>query len=183
MPTLIAFFKKRLPENKETLLALSGLAFLVFGWELRALFFNFPAFLLSYTVGEILVIAAYMMSVALLETTLLMLLVFLLAIILPHKLFADGFSYKAFFLFVGLAAVSIHLQYVMNNQPKISFLARELAMGLAAWIFLSVLTHFVPFVKKIVLDILDRLTIFTYIYIPLGILSVVVVAFRLLIER
>lgn len=177
---MIEFFKKRLPEKKEITLALAGLAFLVFGWELRALFFNFPAFVLSYTVGEILVIAAYMMASALLETALLMSFVLLLAIVLPHKLFADGFSYKAFFLFAGLAAVSIHLQYVMNNQPRISFLVRELALGLAAWLLLSALTHFVPFIKKIVLDILDRLTIFSYIYLPLGAFSLFVVALRLL---
>lgn len=180
MSTIREFFTQRLPEKKELTLALSGLTFLVFGWQLRALFYNFPAFLLSYTVGEILVIAAYMLAFALIETAVVMAFVLVLAIILPHKLFAEGFSYKSFFLFLSLGAVSVYLQYVMNNQPKIAFLARELAYGLAAWILLSLLTYFVPVVKKIILDILDRLTIFTYIYIPLGILSLLVVTFRLI---
>jgi hypothetical protein len=180
MSNILEFFTKRLPEKKEITLALAGLTFLVFGWELRTLFFNFPAFLLSYTVGEILSIAAYMLSFALLETAIVMVFALFVAIILPHKLFAEGFSYKAFFLFVGMATISIHLQYVMNNQPKISFLVRELAIGLAIWILFSLLTYFVPIVKKIVLDILDRLTIFSYIYIPLGFLSLFVVTFRLL---
>ncbi len=180
MSTILEFFKKRLPEKKEVTLALAGLAFLVFGWELRSLFYNFPSFALSYTVGEIFAIAAYMMSASLLETAIVMSFALFMAAILPRKLFAEGFSYKAFFLFVGLAAISIHLQYVMNNQPKIAFLARELVIGIAIWILLSLLTHFVPLVKKIVLDILDRLTIFSYIYIPLGMLSMLAVTFRLL---
>lgn len=180
MSNILELFTKRLPEKKEITLALAGLTFLVFGWELRALFFNFPAFLLSYTVGEILSITAYMLSFALLETTIVMVLALFMAIILPRKLFAEGFSYKAFFLFVGMAAISIHLQYVMNNQPKISFLVRELAIGLAIWILFSLLTYFVPILKKIVLDVLDRLTIFSYIYIPLGFLSLFVLTFRLL---
>ena len=180
MSEFLLFLKKRLPEKKEITLALAGLGFLVFGWELRSLFYNFPAFSLSYSVGEIFVIAAYMLSAALLETAIVMVFTLFMALVLPRKLFAEGFSYKAFFLFIGLAAISIHLQYVMTNQPKISFLARELAIGLAIWVFLSLLTQFVPLVKKIILDILDRLTIFSYIYFPLGILSIFVVTFRLI---
>ena len=178
-PTL-EFFKKQFPARGEILLALSGLAFLVYGWELRALFFNFPAFVLSYTVGEILVIAAYMLGFALLETAAVMLIALALAVVLPRKLFAEGFSFKAFFLFLGMGAVSVHLQFVMTNQPTVNFLLRELALGLALWILPSALAHYVPIVKKIVLDILDRLTIFTYIYFPLGLISVLVVTFRLL---
>ena len=177
---IFEFVIKRLPAQNEIFLALSGLAFFVFGWELRALFFNFPAFLLSYTLGEILVIAAYMLAFALLETLVVMLLTLVLAMILPRKILAEGFAYKAFFLFVGLGAVSIHLQYVMTNQPKIDFLLRELAFGLALWVLLSLLANYVPVVKKIILDILDRLTIFAYIYFPLGIISLLVVTFRLL---
>ena len=178
--TILHFFQKRLPEKNEMFLALSMAAFLVFTWSMRALFFNFPAFLLSYTVGEILVIAAYMLAFALLETLLATLVILILAVILPGALLKDGFSYKAAFFFIGFGVISIHLQYVMTNQPKISFLLLELGRALALWLVPVLLTRTVTLARRIVMDTLDRLTIFAYIYLPLGALSLLVVTVRLL---
>lgn len=174
------FIQSRLPAREETFLALSMAAFLVFTWTLRALFFNFPAFLLSYSVGEILSISAYMLAVALIETMLVMIPVLLLAVILPGFLMKDGFSYKASFFFIGFGAIAIHLQFVMTNQPKIDYLLLELGRALAFWLIPALLVQFVPWLRKIVMDILDRLTIFSYIYFPLGIISLFVVLVRLL---
>ena len=162
------------------ILALSMAAFLVFTWSMRALFFNFPAFMLSYTMGEILVIAAYMLAFALLETLVVILAMVLLAVILPGALLKEGFSYKASFCFIAFAAISIHLQYTMTNQPKISYLALELGRALVLWLIPVLLVRFVGVVRKIVMDVLDRLTIFSYIYLPLGIISLFAVTIRLL---
>jgi hypothetical protein len=172
--------KHRLPARTEMLLVLSTAAFLVFTWSMRALFFNFPAFLLSYTLGEILVIAAYMLASALLETLLVTLVPIVVAAIFPRKLFREGFSYKASFFLIAFGAISIHMQFVMTNQPKPDFLLLELVRALALWIVPVLLTHFLAPVRKIVMDLLDRLTIFSYIYLPLGLLSLLVVTFRLL---
>jgi hypothetical protein len=174
------FIQRRLPERNEMFLALSMAAFLVFTWSLRALFFNFPAFMLSYTIGEILVISAYMMAFALLETVAAMLVILVLAIILPGVLLKEGFSYKASFFFIGFAVISIHLQFVMTNQPKISYLTLELGRALGIWLVPVLLVHYVEFLRRIVMDILDRLTIFSYIYFPLGLISLLVVIVRLL---
>lgn len=177
---LLDILKNRLPARTEMLLALSTAAFLVFTWSMRALFFNFPAFLLSYTAGEILVIAAYMLAFALLETLLVTAVLIAVAAVLPGRLFKEGFSYKASFLLIVFGAISVHMQFVMTNQPKTDFLLLELVRALALWIVPVLLTHFLAPVRKIVLDVLDRLTIFSYIYLPLGALSLLVVTFRLL---
>lgn len=177
---MIAILKGRLPASNEMLLVLSTAAFLVFTWSVRALFFNVPAFLLSYTVGEILIIAAYMLAFALLETLLMTLLLIVVAALLPARWFKEGFSYKASFLLIAFGVISIHLQFVMTNQPKVDFLLLALARALALWLILVLLTHFVSSIRKVVMDILDRLTIFSYLYLPLGALSLLVVTFRLL---
>lgn len=175
-----AFFKRRLPAKNEMFLVLSTAAFLIFTWSVRTLFFNFPAFLLSYAVGEILVIAAYMLAFALLESLLVTLFLIVISMILPGGLFKDGFSYKASFFLIAFGVVSIHMQNVMTNQPKADFLLLELGRALALWLIPVLLVRYVGVVRKVVLDILDRLTIFSYIYLPLGIVSLLVVAFRLL---
>lgn len=176
---MLDFLKRRLPDNREIVLALSMAAFLVFTWSLRSFFYNVPAFLLSYSLGEILAIAAYMLAFALLETTIIMLVMLALAVVLPGPLLRNGFSYKTAFLLLALGAVSIHLQFIMTNQPKINFLLFELGRGLAVWLAAVLLTRYVAAIQKIVMDVLDRLTIFIYIYIPLGLLSLVVVLIRL----
>jgi hypothetical protein len=176
----IELIKQRLPARNEILLALSMAAFLIFTWSLRALFFNFPGFMLTYTPGDMLVIAAYMLAFALLETLLVMLLLLTLAVLLPGILLKDGFSYKASFLLIAFAIISIHMQYVMTNQPRINFLALELGRALFLFLVPVLFVHFVGIIRKIVMDILDRLIIFSYIYLPLGVISLVVVAARLL---
>jgi hypothetical protein len=175
-----AFFKRRLPAKSELFLVLSTAAFLIFTWSVRALFFNFPAFLLSYAVGEILVIAAYMLAFALLETLLVTLVLIVIAALLPEVLFTRGFSYKASFFLIAFGVISIHMQYVMTNQPKTDFLLMELVRALALWLIPVLLIHYVGAIRRIIMDVLDRLTIFSYVYLPLGLISLLVVTFRLL---
>ncbi len=178
--TLFDFFKRRLPARGDLTLAFSMAAFLVFSWSLRGLFFKFQAYLLSYSIWDLLVIVAYMLAFALVETLLAMTLMTALALILPAAFLKEGFSYKASFFFLAFGLVSVHLQLVMTNQPTTRFLLLELGWGLALWLALAMLTHYVGAVRKVVLDALDRLVIFSYIYIPLGMISLVVIVLRLL---
>jgi hypothetical protein len=180
LKTIPNFFKRRMPARDEILLVLSLAAFLVFSWSLRMLFYQVSAFILSYSLWETLSIAAYMLMFALLETLLVTFFMVVLAVLLPGALLRDGFAYKASFALLAAAAISIHLQIVMTNQPKISFLLIELGRGLALWLVPVLLTRYVGFIRKIVLEVLDRLTIFSYLYLPLGILSLLVVIVRLL---
>ncbi len=174
------FFKRRFPARNDTLIVLSLTAFLVFSWELRMLFYQIPAFLLSYTVWEILSIAAYMLMFALLETLAVTFVMILVALILPGVLFRNGFGYKASWFILVTAAISIHLQFVMSNQPKVNDLLLEAGAGFVVFLVLALMTSYIGLIRKIVLDVLDRLTIFSYIYLPLGVISMFVVIVRLL---
>ena len=174
------FIKRRLPARNDIFLALSVATLLIFTWELRSLFFNAPAFLLSYTAGQILSITAYMLGVALLETLAVMLTVIVLAVILPCVVLRDRFSCKASFLFIALAVVSIQLQFTMSNQPRISYLAGKLFLAFILWLAPVLLVQFIPRFRTFILDLFDRLTIFSYIYLPLGVLSLLVMVVRLI---
>lgn len=174
------FSRQRLPVKEDVKLAFSMAALLVFSWSLRGFFFNVPAYLLSYTVWDILAIAAYMLSFALLETLLVTGGMVLLAALLPQKILKEGFSYKAAWFFLAFGLVSVHIQYTMSNQPKTAFLLRELFAGLALWLLPALLTQFIGAVRRVVLDLLDRLTIFSYLYVPLGMISLIVVVLRLM---
>ena len=174
------FFKRRIPAKNDFFLALSVATLLVFSWELRSLFYNAPALFLSYTLGEFLSIAGYMLAGALIETILIVLSVVILAILLPGVILRDGFAYKASFLFIALAIVSAYLQFNMTNQPKINFLLMQLIVIFVLWLVPVLLIHFIAPLRKFMLDLFDRLIIFSYIYLPLGFVSLLVVIVRLL---
>ena len=173
------FIKRRLPGKNDIFLALSVATVLIFSWELRSLFYNAPAFFLSYSLGEFLSISAYMLATALIETILVMSVAVTLAFILPGVILRDGFAYKASFLLIALAIVSVYLQFNMTNQPKISFLMTQLILVLGLWLAPVLLVQFIAPLRKFVLDLFDRLTIFSYVYLPLGFLSLLVVIVRI----
>ncbi len=175
---ILDFFKRRLPARSETVLVFAMAVFLVFSWALRNIFFQYPSYILSYNVLDILAIVSYEMGFAMLESALVMVFVLALAFILPGKWFKEGFSYKGSFAILSLAAVSIYMQAVMTNQPKISWLGLQLGRGFVLWLIAVLMSHYVPLVRKIVLDILDRLTIFLYVYVPIGMISLLVVIVR-----
>jgi hypothetical protein len=177
-PSLSNFFKRRAPAKEEIRLVFSMAAFCVFTWALRNYFYQFPALILSYNVWDLLSILAYTLFFALIESVLTTAFMVALAFLLPGLFLRKGFAYKGSFAIIAVGVISIHLQLVMSNQPKVNFLLIELARGLALWLVPVLLTRYVPFIRKIVLDVLDRLTIFSYVYFPLGILSLLVVFIR-----
>jgi hypothetical protein len=177
-PTFVDMLKRRIPARNEVVLVFSIAAFCLFSWELRNYFYQFPAFMLSYRLDNLLSIATYALSFALFETMLTMAVMLLLAFILPGFALRDGFGYKGSFFILACAVTSIRLQLLMSNQPKPQFLLMELARLLTMWLVPVLLIQFIPAVRKIVLDILDRMTIFNYVYIPLGGISLLIVVIR-----
>ena len=177
-PPLSNFFKRRMPAREEVKLVFSMAAFCVFTWALRNYFYQFPALILSYNVWDLLSILAYTFFFALIESLLTTAFIVVLAFILPGLFLREGFSYKGSFAIIAAGVISIHLQVVMSNQPKVDFLLIELARWLVLWLAPVLLTRYVPFVRKVVFEVLDRLTIFSYVYVPLGIISLLAVIVR-----
>ncbi len=178
--TILDFLNRRMPARNDIFLALSMAVFIIFSWSLRALFFNLPSFRLSHTNGEILIVAAYTLMIALFESLFVTFGMAILAVLLPGAILKEGFSYKASYFLIASAIIFIHVQSVLTNQTTISYLVIQFALMFAIWLGLVLLTVYVGAVRKIVLDVLDRLTIFSYIYIPLGVVSMLVVFVRLL---
>jgi hypothetical protein len=91
-----------------------------------------------------------------------------------------GFAYKGFITVVVAAIAFIYLKGAMTNQPTIQFLGTTFVAAFLLWLGLILAAHFWNRFQRLILDLADRLSIFLYIYIPLGLLSVVVVMIRLI---
>jgi hypothetical protein len=177
---VIKFIKHRFPDRRASILVFSAAIFAVFTWTVRGFIYQVPSFILYFNLWDILGIFALLLTFALMESMLVAGLVILFGALLPAKWLKAGFAYKGFITVVVSAIVFIYLKSVMTNQPTIQFLGTTFFVAFLSWLGLVLTAHFWHRFQRLVLDIADRLSIFLYIYIPLGLLSVMVVMIRLI---
>ena len=123
-----------------------------------------------------------MMASALLESLLITGALMLLGMLVPASWLREDFAYKSFMILVVLTGASIYLQRVLRGSwPSPQVVIISWAAPLIGLALLLVVGHFLPRFKRILLDIQDRLSIMLYIYVPLGILSLLVVVFDFLL--
>ena len=176
----MSFIKRRFPDHREVTLVFSAVVFAVFTWAVRSFIYKFPAFILYYGVLDLFSILAYLLTFALLESLLVTALIVGLAALLPGSWLKQGFAYKGFLTVLVAAVATIYIKETMTNQPTVKFLATAFGTAFAIWIGLLLLAHFWLPLQRIVLDLADRISIFLYIYLPLGLVSVSVVLIRLI---
>ncbi len=120
-----------------------------------------------------------MMAFAFLESLLVTAGLVLAGIILPSKWLRDGFAYKGF-IFVAMGSIAaIVLQKNLRYEfPSKQMLMLNLVIPLILIALFIAASHVVRPLQKVLLDIQDRISIMLYVYVPIGLVSLVVVAFR-----
>jgi hypothetical protein len=161
--------------------AVFGVAVLAcYSWLLRGFFEKLPSFMLYFRVGDLLAIFAYMMTVALLESLLVTGFLAAAAAVLPQAWLKNGFSYKGFILVAVGALAMLRFQKGLTNQfPALEYFYINLGIPLLLAIGLMLVVCRFPRLQSILLDLLDRISILSYIYVPVGIISLLVVIVRL----
>ena len=176
------FIRKRLPEQNEFYAVLAIVVFVVFGWSMRGFLHEVPSFINYFRVGQILAIFAYMMGFALLESLLVTFGLGLLSLILPVPWFRNGFIYKSFItLLVGGGAMLWLENTIMswnNRFPPVELLLAFAGVTVGLWVVLLLLFHYIKPLQKALLFIADRIGVMAYLYVPLGLLGLVVVLLR-----
>ena len=171
--------RNRLPSRQEVIAVFGVVVFVCHSWTLLGFFNKLSSFILYFTPSEIFAIFAYMMSVALLESIVVTILLVLLSIVLPSSWFRDGFAYKGFVIVVIATAASILFQKFLPDEfPSTLMLAVFTIVPLALIVIFIIISRSFPRLQNIFLDIQDRFSIMLYIFVPIGILSLMVVLFR-----
>lgn len=178
--------RERLPEQREVLYVFGGVVFFVYSWAIRGFLYQFSSLRLYHTVGEIFAVFSYLMAFALVESLVIMGALIGIGFLLPDKWLRQGFAYKGFAAVVvtGIAMVWLHyylysLNYTLPPMSVIYFAFGIAAAGLIVLIW--VLEH-IPQVKRFFLSIQERLQVFLYFYIPVGLLGLAVVLTRNLFQ-
>ena len=175
------FIKHRFPDRRETTLVFSAVVFAVFTWAVRSYIYKFPSFILYFDLWDILAILAQMLTFALLESLLVTGLLVGLSTLLPGTWLRTGFAWKGFITVLVAALTSLYLKVAMTNQPTVKFLLTTLIVTFVTWLGLILTAHFWLSFRRILLDVADRLSIFLYVYLPLGLVSVAIVIIRIII--
>jgi hypothetical protein len=158
--------------------------FFVFSWALYRTSWYVPSWLESLSIWSVLIIIAYVLSFALFESACLLALVVFFSLFFPLKVFKEKYvllgSSLAVLLSVGAVLVQrkINLVYRLElwqlwSYPLVGLLASVLLVVLLAFLF----NHF-PLLGRLVNAVVDRMVIFVYIYVPLGLLALLVVLVR-----
>jgi hypothetical protein len=175
----MTFLKKRLPQWQEVVQVLGTTVFLVFGKSLYNFFYRFPSFIFSHSLGAIVGILSYMLSFALLESLLVVALMIILCVILPQKWLNNGFAYKGSLAVLVLALAMIRLDHLANDEiPNLDVLYHGFARRTLAALVSVLLLVFIPPLRKLLKEIVERMQIFAYVYVTLGIIGLVIIIFR-----
>jgi hypothetical protein len=177
----LATFKKHLPPRQDLLPVFGTVLFPVFSWSIIWFFQKMPGWQPFLSIWDILSILAYGLAFALLESLAVLGLVLILAAILPARVLRAHFVPLGSTLVLGLTFWAIVFQLIFD--PVINYwsggeFALWFGMALVFIILTMLLVHRSGQIQGIVTALADRLTVFVYLYVFLGLLGVVVVAVR-----
>ena len=147
-------------------------------------FYELPGWLYYMSITNILILLAYMLSFSLVESFMILGFIVLLCMIFPTRYF------KSVFIAQGSMQVFIITALAYSLRGRVEYFA-----AMERWIFAAlflVLIGFLvlmliilskifsrfPVVEKWVSSLADRFTIFLYLYVPLGVLSALVIVVR-----
>jgi hypothetical protein len=157
--------------------------FLVYTWTLFTSFWKLPSWLFFLQVREILSIYAYAFVVNFVESVLLLLIVLLPAILLPRQWWAEPFIPRSFALIlIILGSAALHMSLYRTPDTRAAFIDNQFLwwMGTLLLAFLlSWAAGRVKWVRSALENMADRFVVFLYIYLPLTMVALLIVAVRI----
>ena len=185
---LLRVFGNRLPFKAEILSVFNVVLFVVFGWSVRGFLFVLPSFLLYFQLGDIIAILLYMLGFALIESLVLTGGLVIGSMLLPANWFKIGFSYKGFLIIfvatIGLIFYQGYYKYgffetlIKNDYSTLRPLFIGLIVGVTILVGLLWLFNDKFRLRNYLMVFIEQFGVFAYIYIPLGVIGVLVVVVR-----
>jgi hypothetical protein len=181
---LLSRLRNRLPERRQIWLVFSAVVFIVFSWTIFHALYQVPSWLYYMTVPGVLALFAYVLGFALLESLLVTGFLAFYCFILPPRWLKDHFAAAGLLLALLLTLAVYLLRSGFAQFPKMALwqllgipLGLLLGLALVAPLLSWLLRRF-PRLAGWLVAAGERLTIFSYFYVPLGILGWVLVLVR-----
>ena len=177
------FLFKRIPTRDQITPVYAVIVQIIYIWTILWFFWKLPSLLYYMTMGEILATLTYLLATNLLESLVILCGPLFLSIILPMKWFRDLFVVRGTALIMPGLGYLIYIAYHFqsrNEYPAIFF--KWWSVSLAVFILFAFVFFAgrVNILRKVIEFIADRAVIFLYIFIPLSVVSVLAILFRLI---
>ena len=175
----MAIFRNRLPSAYDIVLVFAACVVPVHTWSILIFFEKMSRrWVLFLNSWDLLGILAYAQVFAFLVSTIVLLILILLSMVLPARLFRSRFAAQGCVMALLTSVCAIVLQY----DPRPFFSAKGLLVGLLLYCAGSVvvfgLIHRYQRLEGFLRGLAERLTALLYIYATVSFLSVIVVALR-----
>jgi len=172
----------RFPKQKDIAAVYAVIVLMIYGWTILKFNYNLPGWLYFLNLGEIAGVFAYSAVSNLLESLLVLLCIVAAAVLLPKKWFADSFVARGAALSILVLAL---MMYIASQFTTKQYYPSEIIRwSPAILIVIAVIVYFlgrVNFTRKVLEFFADRAIIFLYITIPISVISLVIVLFRLVL--
>ncbi len=152
---------------------------MLFAWALLWFFWNIPSWTKFMTLGYLFATLSYPMSASFLESLTILILLLIPAMILPAAWFRDRFAARGAAVTLGLLGTIMLRDYLIVADyfflKPLPIFWLTLSLSTALLLFLAV--KFQRMEKALTL-LAERLTIFLYIFVPVSVISLLVILVR-----
>jgi hypothetical protein len=174
----------KIPTRYEILSVYSLILFIVFSWTIFRILFQIPSWLYSHSKTGIVFLAAYVFSFALFESTLLLSFILLVSLILPAYIFRERFVAQGSLLVFACTAWALIVQFQRE------YLVKRDLLELGIWILVFLLSLLIILffsnllmrrnkkAQTLIEAFTDRMIIFAWLYIPVGLIALTIVMVR-----
>jgi hypothetical protein len=177
----LATFRSRFPPKRDLVPVFATVLFPVFSWSMIWFFQKMPGWQSFLDPWAILSILAYALAFALLESLIVLGLLVTLAAILPARALRTRFVAVASTLVLATTFWTIIFQLIF--EPVIPYwggaeFAFWFGLALLSILLTVLLVHRSGRAQRLISGLAERLTVFLYLYVPVGLLGLVVVVAR-----
>jgi len=172
----------RIPKQREIAPVYAVIVMMVYGWTILKFNYNLPGWLFFLNLEEILSIFAYSTVTNLFESLFVLAGVMTAGITLPRKLFSDAFIARGTSLAVFVLGFMMHT--ASQFKTKEAYPAEIVRWAPAVLILIGLVVYMIGrirFLRRVIELFADRAIIFLYLSIPISVLSMILVLFRLVI--
>ncbi|MBI5951024.1 MAG: hypothetical protein HY865_05160 [Chloroflexi bacterium] len=180
---LAKWFAGRLPSRRNILGVYAVIVFLVYSWTLATSFYKLPSWLFYLNIGQVLSIYAYAFSADVLDSVLALagVLVLDLTLFLALRNAEEFQSRSIIVVLVALISSAVRIIFFPDYEDISGFLSGELtwwSISLPLGFLAAVGISKIRWARKILDGIAERAVVFLYIYLPLSLVSLLVVLIR-----
>jgi len=171
---------KRLPSLRQITSVYAVIVLAVYSWTILHFFWKLTGWLYYLSIGEILTILAYSLTVNLFESLLVLCIPLGLSLFLPRIWFANTFVSSGVIIAITVLGYSAFLlTQFQSSDGYPNSLVRLIPIVFIASVIFAILASKAKLMLQVIDFFAEQATIFLYVSIPLSLISIVVVLVRI----